>query len=399
MGEVAAFGPVYSSGVLHFPNRLHENLLCRDQAIGPGWAGTMIRHTLLEAIEDEELWVEIMTGVCADKLLLDESGTISGLAAKDAGGEIEIRAKAVILATGGFGRSDEKLQKYFGFFDCETPIHRFSVPGDTGDAIDMLEDLGVSPPKERMNVSIFGPAHHPFNYCILRVMEHPSCLSVNLDGKRWQNEENGLFGGRFTIHKQPKEIAWGIFSEKRAHEVAKSYIADPAYRDEAWIYESFKEDFEEEIALSPFAPVRRADSIEALAEAIGAPPRALAETVKKYNEYCENGCDQEFGKDPKHLMPLGEGPYLAIYGQRFSEAAFGGVRVTPKCEATREDGTRIPGLYAVGDATSAMHVRGELAAISELTWATASAWLSGGYAADYAKSYTKVAKELRVRSN
>ncbi|MDR1643681.1 MAG: FAD-binding protein, partial [Clostridiales bacterium] len=34
MGDVAAFGPVYSSGVLHFPKRLHENLLCRDQAIG-----------------------------------------------------------------------------------------------------------------------------------------------------------------------------------------------------------------------------------------------------------------------------------------------------------------------------------------------------------------------------
>jgi fumarate reductase flavoprotein subunit len=385
MGDVAAFGPVYSSGVLHFPKRLHENLLCRDQAIGPGWAGTMIRHTLLKAIQDEELWVEILTGTSATKLLQDESGAISGVLAKDAGGEIEIRAKAVILATGGFGRSDEKLQKHFGFFDCETPIHRFSVPGDTGDAIDMLEDLGVKPPKDRMNISIFGPAHHPFSYCVLRIMEHPSSLSVNLNGKRWQNEENGLFGGRFIIHKQPKEIAWSILSLERAYEVAKSYIADPAYRDEAWLYESYKEDLEEEISLSPFAPVRRADTIEALAEKIGAPPDALAETVKRYNEFCKNGLDSEFKKDPKNLIPLGDGPYLAIYGQRFSEAAFGGVRVTPKCEATREDGTVIPGLYAVGDATSAMHGRGELAAISEMTWATASAWLSGGNAYAYAK--------------
>jgi len=383
MGSVLAVGPIYSSGIINFPKRVHENLLCRDQAIGPGWGGTFIKYEMLRAIREQKLWVEILTSHTADRLLTDDNGTITGVLAKSPAGEVKIDAKAVILATGGMGRSDEKLQKYFNFFDCETPIHRFSVPGDTGDAIDLLQGLGVEPPEDRINVSIFGPAHHPYSYCLYRVMEHPSCLLVNLNGKRWQNEESGLMGGRFHITEQPKEISWGIFDQAGIDEVIAGYISNPAMSDEAWIYERYQTDLEEEIAL-PHAPVRRAGSLEELAKQIEVPVDVFMETVHSYNTYCINGKDETFGKSAGNLRKIGdEGPYYAIYGQRFSEAAFGGIRVNAKCEVTCEKGTSIPGLYGVGDATSAMHIKGELAVISELTWATASAYLSGENAVRY----------------
>ncbi|MBP1737570.1 MAG: fumarate reductase/succinate dehydrogenase flavoprotein domain protein [Oscillospiraceae bacterium] len=386
LGGIESCGPMYTSGITAFPNRMFENLLCRDQAIGPGWGGTFVKYKMLEAIRDQKLWVEILTEHRAEHLLTDENGTVTGVLASDPGGEVQINAKAVILATGGMGRSDEKLQKYFGFFDCETPIHRFSVPGDTGDAIDMLQELGVEPDENRMFASIFGPAHHPFSFCLYRILEHPSCLSVNLNGKRWQDETGGLMAGRFEIAKQPKEVAWGIFDQKAVDRIAGEYLNDPALAEQKWIFELYQEDLEEEIAL-PKAPVKRADSLEKLAEEIGADPAALAETVKRYNEFCANGKDEEFGKAPEHLVPIGnEGPYYAIYGQRFSEGAFGGLRVNPSCEVTREDGSVIPGLYGVGDATSAMHFKGHLAVISELTWAVASAYTSGANAVAYIDS-------------
>ena len=50
--------------------------------------------------------------------------------------------------------------------------------------------------------------------------------------------------------------------------------------------------------------------------------------------------------------------------------------VNAECQVLRNDGSVIPGLYGVGDATSAMHRKGELAVISELTWAVASAYRS-----------------------
>ena len=70
-------------------------------------------------------------------------------------------------------------------------------------------------------------------------------------------------------------------------------------------------------------------------------------------------------------------------GSRFSEAALGGLMVDGKCRVLRNDGSFIPGLYGVGDATSAMHREGKLAVISELTWAMASAFTSGANAAAY----------------
>ena len=64
----------------------------------------------------------------------------------------------------------------------------------------------------------------------------------------------------------------------------------------------------------------------------------------------------------------------------------GGVMVDGQCRCIRNDGSVIPGLYAGGDATSAMHIRGRLAVISELTWAVASAYTSGINAVDYIDS-------------
>ena len=183
--------------------------------------------------------------------------------------------------------------------------------------------------------------------------------------------------------EQPKEIAWGIFDQAGIDEVTAGYMSDPAMSDETWIYERYRTDLEEEIAL-PHGPVKRAKTLEALAEQLEIPTDVFMETIRSYNTYCDSGNDEEFGKSSKHLRPVGNvGPYYAIYGQRFSEGAFGGVRVNAKCEITREDGSSISGLYGVGDATSAMHIKGELAAISELTWATASAYLSGKNAVDY----------------
>lgn len=383
IGEMFAMGPRFSPGIIEFPNRMYENLLCRDDAIGPGWSGTFIKYLMLRLIREQKLWVEILTEHRAEHLLTDTSGAVTGVLARDPGGEVQINAKAVILATGGMGKSDEKLQRYFNFFDCETPIHRFSVPTDTGDAIDMLQELGVEPDPNRLFCSIFGPAHHPFSYCLYRFMEHPYTVMVNLNGERWQNEQEGLMGGRFSIGKQPKEIAWAIYNQSMIERIAEYYLTNPMYKHQRWIFEYYQQDLEEEIAL-PDGPVKRADSLAELAGQIGVSPAALTATIRRYNDYCFNGKDEEFGKSPENLQPIGDkGPYYAVYGQRFSEGAFGGLRVNPRCEVTREDGSVIPGLYGVGDATSTMHFKGHLAVISELTWAMTSAYLSGANAVEY----------------
>ena len=111
---------------------------------------------------------------------------------------------------------------------------------------------------------------------------------------------------------------------------------------------------------------------------MGVPVDAFIDEVKKYNSFCEKGVDEDFGKDARFLIPspMDKGPYYAAYGQMFSEAAMGGVTVNAKTQVLRNDGSIIPGLYAGGDCTSAMHRKGELAPLSELTWAMAASYVA-----------------------
>lgn len=383
LGDVDAHGPIYGPGLLDFPDRIRDNLNCRDDAIGPGWGGTYVKYTMLEAIEKQRLDVEILTETAARHLLTDEKGAISGVIAQDPGGEVRIKAKAVVLATGGFGKSDEKLREFAPwFFEGETPIHRFSVPTDTGDGIDMLRELGVEPNPERMFISMFGPKHHPFNNVLADMALEPESIQVNLNGRRWVDESLHLHGMTSTIAQQPKEISWSIGGRDNWAAIAEKFLSNPGFAKRHWQFETWEEDLEKESRLE--MPVKKADTLAELAALCGMPAGVLEDTVRRYNEFCAKGVDEEFGKDAGFLKPISDhGPYYAIYGQRFSEAAMGGLRVNGRCEVTREDGTPIPGLYGVGDATSAMHRRGKLAVISELTWAVASAYTSGNNAVEY----------------
>lgn len=374
LGDKREAGPIFGPAVTHFIRRT-ENTRSLDPSIGPGWAGTYVKNTMLEAIPTQKLDVEILLNHEAKHLITDESGAVTGVIALDPGGETEIRCKAVVLATGGFGSSDEKLQKYAGFFDVERPVTRFSVPSDTGDAIDMLEELGVQPDPERMFVSFFGPAHHPYSYALYRLIEEPTNLSVDLNGVRWQNEAGGLFTGRINIQGHPKECTWNIFTQQNIDKIFAQYLKDPTLVDEVECYEKYQEDLDRETTYRVPA-VMKADTVGKLAEKLGMDPEVLTRTVSEYNRFCRQGEDEEFGKESKFLVPRENGPYYAIYAQRFSEAAMGGLMVDAQCRVLHNDGSFIPGLYGVGDATSAMHRRGELAVISELTWAVASAYRS-----------------------
>jgi fumarate reductase flavoprotein subunit len=384
LGDADAHGPIYGPGLLDFPNRIRDNLNCRDDAIGPGWGGTFVKYTMLETIERLGLDVEIYTEHAARHLLLDESGAITGVLADDPGGQTQINAPVVILATGGFGKSDEKIKEFKPwFFEGETRIHRFSVPTDTGDGIDMLRELGVEPRPDRLCVSMFGPKHHPFSNVLADIALEPEMLQINLNGKRWVNEELHLHGMTPHIAEQPKEISWSIQGRDVLEMIANRTIQNPAFASKASTYETWEDELKEEAEL-PVPPCAIADTLEELAEKCGISAEGLKETVRRYNEFCAAGADGDFGKAADKLVPVPEhGPYYAIYGQRFSEACMGGLMVDGQCRVLRNDDTAIPGLYGVGDATSAMHIDGRLAVISELTWAVASAFTSANDAVSY----------------
>lgn len=360
--------------VLEYPRRRLANLKCRDQAIGPGWAGTYVVRKLLE--QCEALGIPVLTRHRAVRLLTGPDGAVNGVVADNPGGQTQVNCKACLVATGGFGRSDEKLKRYIPeFFEGETPIHRFSVPTNTGDGMDLGEQVGADIPPEYLCVNMFGPAHHPFSYCIYRLMLQPEAVYVNLNGRRFIDENAGLMGARYAIRKQPKELAWCIMSQKTLETTAKRLMENPPDGNDGWIFKDWEREVEEELKLD--TPAKRADTLAGLAAQIGVDPETLTREIERYNRFCALGRDLDFCKDPRGLMPLEEGPYYAFYGQRFSEGAFGGLKVNANTQVLDKQGAPIPGLYAAGDAASANLQRDMLGVISELTWAVSSGYIAG----------------------
>lgn len=373
-------GPMFGNSVVEFKERYLKNLNCRDDAIGPGWGGTHVIETMMETIEKENLDVTILMGTAAEHILLDEKGAVKGVMAADEGGQVKIDCKALMLACGGYGKNDELLKKYchVDFFSSKVPMHRFSVPGDTGDAIAMMAELGEEPDPDRMFVSIWGPRHHPFNNSIADYAQEGEFPEINLNGKRWYDESEALFHGIDKIYQQPEHMSYTILPYKQVKEVAERFMNTPAMANRAKYFATWEEDLDHEATLD--TPVKKADTLYELAEKMGVDPDVFVAEMTRYSYFCETGVDEDFHKDPQFLkpFPLEEGPYYAVIGLCFSEAAMGGVKVNDRCEVVRADGSIIPGLYAGGDCTSAMHRKGKLAPISELTWAVASNYIAGG---------------------
>lgn len=108
----------------------------------------------------------------------------------------------------------------------------------------------------------------------------------------------------------------------------------------------------------------KADTIEELAEKINTnpwmshkmDPKALAETVARYNGFVDAGKDEDFDK-PKPEFKIEKGPFYAAWTSVTLHDCYAGLHVTNDCEVLSWDEKVIPGLYATGEVTggSSMH--------------------------------------------
>jgi succinate dehydrogenase/fumarate reductase flavoprotein subunit len=121
------------------------------------------------------------------------------------------------------------------------------------------------------------------------------------------------------------------------------------------------------LRLAPFVAsgyLRSADSIEALARAIGVAPEGLAETVRRHSEFARTGIDADFGKggnvydrnngDPAHapnpcLGPIERAPFYAVQVEPVPLGTSRGLRTDGHAQVCDATGNPIAGLYAVGN--------------------------------------------------
>jgi 3-oxosteroid 1-dehydrogenase len=112
----------------------------------------------------------------------------------------------------------------------------------------------------------------------------------------------------------------------------------------------------------------KADTIEGLATLVGVDPAGLRATITRFNEFASTGEDLDFHrgetlietyygdanvKPNPCLAPLEKPPFYAMEAHAGDFGTKGGLCVDEKARVLRENGDLIPGLYAIGNCSSA----------------------------------------------
>jgi len=370
------------------------------------------------------------------KKILRENGKIVGVIAQDSSGEeILARAKAVIVATGGFGNNPEVIKQYTGF-EWGKDLFSFRIPGITGDGIRMAWEVGAAPTDMMMQLVFSVP--HPYEGAIgvsfeFGAFAQVSNLMVNIHGERFINEEvirDTAFGGN-AIARQKGRCAFMIFDEDTKNYYEEEGLEAPmtsgrmggkkgsgSQSSAISLEEMMKKMKETEAEIRKiglgmiFADTLKteasetfdvllkkaldkgyqhffvADSLEDLCQKTGIDLAGLNKTIEEYNAFCESKKDLVFGKKPEYLRPIRKPRF---YAARFFPTAYGtlgGIKINYRTEVLNEEDEVIPGLYAAGTDAAAIYGDTYTRFLYGNTqgFCITSGRIAGKHAAEYVKS-------------
>lgn len=319
--------------VLKLAPRLAERLMTGARA-----KGTALIAGLLKGCLDYGCRIEMQAR--AVKLITDETHAVVGLVAEQRGRTREFMARrGVLIATGGFEWNSNLAGAHF-------PGPR-GVPGsprsNEGDAIGIAREVGAQlAHMDQALMFVCAPTRYEGQLHAMPLPFHmeSNAILVDRNGCRFVSEFAVDIGEaldrRDPITGQPAHLpAWMISDARHRRPVLRWY----ARHVPGWI--------------------RSARTLEALADMISVPPAALAETVRRFNEFCEKGQDADFhrgesaferrklgGRLP--LVPIQKPPYVAVPVERTILSTKGGLRTDARARVLRDGGQIIPGLYCAG---------------------------------------------------
>lgn len=337
-------GVEFEGAFRYFPkSEATWHIVKTDQGIGPR-AASFMNKALYERAQ--ELGVKVLLETPARKILM-EGGKVSGvLAADQAGNEITITCKAVIICTGGAGCNKEFIQEETGYRHGED-MFNFAIPGIMGDGLRMAWEAGADklPVRIEQAAALEGVDNLPGS--VGNVMSQPNLL-VNIQGRRVMNEDhmqNATYLSNVVSHQKGR-VCFSIIDSS----IAKYYMKNGVDNVSLVRPDPDVSDFKEGIQMAKDngnEGLFIADSIEELAKLAGIDADNLADTVESYNDFCDS-VDEEFFKPKKYLRPLIKAPYYAARVRPGGYGTVGGIRINDNCEACDKEFEPVPGLYAAG---------------------------------------------------
>ena len=309
--------------------------------------------------------VDIRTDTPAKKLILD-NGKVVGVEAvnTETGETVIVRAKKVLLATGGFAANRGMIEKYVP--DSSDPsvsepiwLRSALTDGRTGDGINMAMKVGGAPAgmehvvgnapylPDRPPINQFnGPDWLKQGRCALA----QPWLWIDRNGERFFNESRGsVFTEVYAAMTNAGGIMYNILDQAKFDQLVKTGPLIPfnAIVTVGTPLKELPKTFEEG---RKRGWAFKADTLEDLAVQIGVPYDNLMNTLRQINEYAKTGKDLEFGRKAEHIaaFDLKKGPYYALKGIRTYFLTLGGIRINRRFEALNGQGDPIPNLYMAG---------------------------------------------------
>ena len=303
----------------------------------------------------EKAGVKMMLDTTATEILTDANGAAVGVKATGASGEtVTVNAKAVVLATGGFGANLDMVVKYKpelkGFMTT-------NAPGIQGQGIEMAEAIGAAT-VDMDQIQIHPTVEANTAALITEGLRGDGAILINEEGQRFIDE----VGTRDVV--SAAEIAQtGSYSW---------LVVDQAMADASSVIQGY---------IKKGYTVTGA-TYEELGKAMGVDAAAFAETMEKWNGCVEAKNDPDFGRT-SFANPLNTAPYYAVKVTAGVHHTMGGLKINANTEVLNEKGEVIPGLFAAGEVTGGVHGANRLGgnAVADFT---VFGRIAGAAASDYA---------------
>lgn len=283
----------------------------------------------------DQLGVEIQKGTKLVEVLLDAEGKTEGAVVEAKGKTQRIKARAVMIATGGYAHNAELAARFdpekagtfgIGHPNCEgeglvAASNAGALLSHTNDMMCVVKDYTIM--SEHDGTSDSANLNGFTNL--------PNMILVGADGKRFVDEgkkgfmSQDLNGPIFDkIHRDGMGYVWEI-----SDEATVAAAGGKVKRGEGLEY------------------IKGADATE-LAANMGVDAAALAETIEAYNAAVDSGVDREIGGFPTAKL---EAPFLAVPVVPCEIITYGGVARTEQGEVIRADGEVMPVLFVGGEAS------------------------------------------------
>jgi tricarballylate dehydrogenase len=355
------------SGTLHL-SRTNAFFLGGGKALMNSYYASAERMGIDLVYDAEVVAVDIRGGECR------------GVTVRLGGRTEQIRARAVVVAAGGFEANLDWLREIWGEAAANFVVR--GTPYNRGTLLRMLLDAGAQPvgdPSECHAIAVDARAPRFDGGIVTRLDSLPFGIVVNRDAERFYDEGEDAWPKRYAIWgrliaRQPDQIAYSIVDAKAAGTFLPSV----------------------------FPPIA-ASSIRELAVALGLSAERLEATVEAFNRAVRPGTFNHAALDDCRTEGLA--PPKSHWAQRLDTPPFWGyalrpgitftylgVKVDERARVLMEGGEPARNVYAAGEIMAGNVLRRGYVAGIGMTIGTVFGRLAGEAAAESAKFKMQTAK-------